>query len=100
MERCELPCPFSSVAKMCEICRFRPWLRRNLNGTVTNMSYLHADSHLGWRRSSRSIGTGDCVEAVSRLGEIAVRDSKDPAGPTLRYPVSAWRAFVGRLKES
>lgn len=64
------------------------------------MSYLHVDSHVAWRRSSRSIANGDCVEAVCWPEEIAVRDSKDPAGFILRYSVSAWRAFVTRLKES
>jgi uncharacterized protein DUF397 len=34
-----------------------------------------------WRRSSFSSSGGDCVE-LAAVG--AVRDSKDPAGPTLR----------------
>lgn len=33
-----------------------------------------------WRKSTRSQNTTDCVE-VSNLG--AVRDSKNPSGPTL-----------------
>jgi Domain of unknown function (DUF397) len=62
------------------------------------MSYLRAD--VAWRKSSHSIGNGDCVEAASRPGEVAVRDSNDREGPTLRYSISAWRVFVGRLKEA
>ncbi|MGH3909142.1 MAG: DUF397 domain-containing protein [Pseudonocardiaceae bacterium] len=40
-----------------------------------------------WRKSSRSGGGGECVE-VARLadGARAVRDSKNPTGPTLRFP--------------
>lgn len=37
---------------------------------------------LRWRRSSRSQNGADCVELAHTLD--AVRDSKDPAGPTLR----------------
>lgn len=33
-----------------------------------------------WRKSSFSGGTGQCVEVTPR----AVRDSKNPEGPTLR----------------
>ncbi|WP_203860502.1 DUF397 domain-containing protein [Plantactinospora mayteni] len=49
-----------------------------------------------WRKSSRS-GTngGECVEVADNLpGVVAVRDSKDPAGPVLTFGPAAWRAFV------
>jgi hypothetical protein len=64
------------------------------------MSSLSVDGHAAWRKSSYSIANGDCVEAVSRPGEVAVRDSKDPEGKILRYSVGAWRAFVAKLKQS
>jgi hypothetical protein len=35
---------------------------------------------VAWRKSSYSGGTGDCVE-LANVG--AVRDSKNPAGPTV-----------------
>jgi hypothetical protein len=62
------------------------------------MSSFIVGGHLEWRKSGHSIANGDCVEAASRLGEIAVRDSKDPDGPILQYSVSAWQAFVADLK--
>jgi Domain of unknown function (DUF397) len=32
--------------------------------------------------------------------EIAVRDSKDPAGPSLSFTPSAWRSFMARSRRS
>jgi hypothetical protein len=54
-----------------------------------------------WRKSTRSNGTGgDCVEVADNLpGVVGVRDSKDPAGPVLAFAPSAWRAFVGEVRE-
>ena len=49
---------------------------------------------LAWRKSQRSIGNGDCVEAAPMSGAIAVRDSKDPSGPVLAYSAESWRAFT------
>lgn len=47
-----------------------------------------------WRKSTRSSGTGQCVEVAFTGGIVAVRDSKDPAGPALTFEASQWRAFV------
>jgi Domain of unknown function (DUF397) len=54
----------------------------------------HADSR--WVKSSLSYANGDCVE-VARLpdGGIGIRDSKDTAGPVLRFTSSEWTAFIG-----
>ena len=61
------------------------------------------DIHLSraiWRKSTRSNNGGACVEVATNLpGIVAVRDSKDPEGPTLVVSASAWRAFVTGVRE-
>jgi hypothetical protein len=50
-----------------------------------------------WRKASYSSGNGGaCVEVARNLpGVVAVRDSKDPAGPALTFTPDQWRAFLG-----
>lgn len=52
-------------------------------------------SRTEWRKSRRSGGT-NCVEVASSGALTAVRDSKNPAGPVLAFPVSSWVEFVQR----
>jgi len=56
-------------------------------------------SRATWRKSSYSSQNGACVEVATGLpGVVAVRDSKDAAGPGLVIPAAEWRAFVRSLK--
>jgi hypothetical protein len=53
-----------------------------------------------WRKSSYSSGQGNCVEvSTSQPGTVAVRDSKDQAGPELLVDDHAWSAFVGGIQK-
>jgi len=55
-------------------------------------------SELAWRKALRSTGNGACVEVAPAGGLIAVRDSKDPDGPILRYTQAEWDAFLHGVK--
>jgi hypothetical protein len=60
---------------------------------------MTATSEASWRKSTRSNGTGTCVEVADSLpGRVFVRDSKDQTGPTLTFDPTAWRSFVQGLK--
>ncbi len=69
---------------------------------------------MDWRKSTWSMGNGDCLEARWRkasgsfsnsnyaevrvlAGTVDVRDSKDP-GPALSFAPAAWRAFLAGVK--
>jgi Domain of unknown function (DUF397) len=53
-----------------------------------------------WRTSSRCNAYGTCVE-IAHLsgGDIGVRDSKDTAGPVLRFTSAQWRGFVADVQD-
>lgn len=53
-----------------------------------------------WTKSSYSGGNGACVEVKSPVvQEIAVRDSKVPAGPSLTFVPDSWNAFVHEVSK-
>ena len=54
---------------------------------------------LPWRRSTRSGAAGHCVETAKVPNGMAVRDSKDQAGPVLMFPVSTWNEFIAAAKD-
>lgn len=60
-----------------------------------------------WRKSSFSSGNGGaCVEAAIVPGAhgdsgrmVALRDSKNPAGPVLVFTAAEWRAFTRGIRD-
>jgi hypothetical protein len=54
-----------------------------------------------WRKSRHSAHDGgNCVEVATVDGMIAVRDSKNPAQPTLVLAASTWKTFTSRIKSN
>lgn len=47
-----------------------------------------------WRKSTYSNADGNCVEVAIRPTAVAVRDSKNPAGPVLTFAAAEWREFL------
>ncbi|MGH3749653.1 MAG: DUF397 domain-containing protein [Micromonosporaceae bacterium] len=61
------------------------------------MSTHHTDlPHTAWHKASYSNGYGgDCIEvATLPHGHRALRDSKNPTGPTLTITPTHWTAFL------
>jgi len=51
-----------------------------------------------WRKSSYSIGNGNCVEAAAAHGEVIVRDTASPARGQLLFTAEAWDKFTAVIK--
>ncbi|MER6448927.1 DUF397 domain-containing protein [Streptomyces venezuelae] len=52
-----------------------------------------------WRRSSRSTGMNNCVEAAALNGGLlAVRDSKRTDGPAVLFTGPAWTGFLASVR--
>ena len=52
----------------------------------------------GWRTSSRTAGSGQCVEVARVPGLVAVRDSKAPGQGRLLLPADSWTRFLIRCR--
>ena len=50
-----------------------------------------------WRKSIHS-GDGECVEVALVEDAVGVRDSKNPAGPSLVFTTGEWSAFIKGVK--
>ncbi|MEV6125599.1 DUF397 domain-containing protein [Streptomyces violaceusniger] len=56
---------------------------------------------LVFRKSSYSGGEEECFEVATNVPRtVAVRDSKNPGGPILRFTPAAWADFQGALTQN
>ncbi|MFI6934206.1 DUF397 domain-containing protein [Streptomyces sp. NPDC050287] len=67
---------------------------------VASVNDLH---DVRWLRSSYSTGANNCVETTRPstgdwAGLLAVRDSKDPAGPALLFSPESWAGFTAAFR--
>ncbi|MET7452823.1 DUF397 domain-containing protein [Streptomyces sp. NPDC005574] len=67
---------------------------------VPSSTALHT---VRWLRSSYSTGANNCVETARPTtgpgaGLLAVRDSKDPAGPALLFSPESWTDFTAGVR--
>ena len=72
---------------------------RALPRNVPSSIELHG---VRWLRSSYSTGANNCVETARPdsapwAGLLAVRDSKDPAGPALLFSPGSWAGFTAAV---
>jgi uncharacterized protein DUF397 len=70
------------------------WRKSSYSGSQSNC----VEVAVVWRKSSYSGTQTNCVEAAEFGHVVAVRDSKDPAGPTLTFSPAAWTSFVATLE--
>ena len=66
------------------------WRKSSHSGTDTNC----VEVAVVWHKSSYSGSQSNCVQVTGLGHVVAVRDSKDPAGPALAFSSAAWASFV------
>ena len=56
------------------------------------------NQYTDWRKASYSNGSGQCVEAASDAGTVAVRDTTNRDGGTLVFGAHVWQDFIVGLR--
>lgn len=56
------------------------------------------NTYTDWRKASYSNGSGQCVEAASNAGTVAVRDTANRDGRALTFGAEAWERFTASLR--
>jgi hypothetical protein len=56
------------------------------------------NTYENWRKASYSNGSGQCVEAASSAGTVAVRDTANRGGGTLAFSTEDWERFTASVR--
>jgi hypothetical protein len=73
--------------------------RGNVRSTTLSSRRERPGSSSYWIKSSLSYANGNCVEVATLPGgEIGVRNSRNSAGPVLRFTSDEWHAFLGGVR--
>ena len=68
-------------------------------GTTVSSPLKRPGSGSFWIKSSLSYANGNCVEVADLPGgAIGIRNSRDSAGPVLRFTPEEWHAFLGGVR--
>jgi len=62
------------------------------------MSSSNAKTATEWRKSSWSVGDGNCVEVTTVNSAVLIRDSKNPSGCALAVTVTEWHSWTRTIK--
>jgi hypothetical protein len=54
---------------------------------------------LAWRKARASHAANNCVEVAPVDGMVALRHSKSPEGPVIKYTAAEWDAFLDGAKK-
>lgn len=68
------------------------WRKSSHSGTEANCV------EIAWRKSSYSGTETNCVEIAFVPAAVAVRDSKNPNGPTMAVEPNTFRAFLDTIR--
>ncbi|MER5389819.1 DUF397 domain-containing protein [Saccharopolyspora sp. NPDC002686] len=77
--------------------RWRKSSRSMNQGACVEVAFVDQRALAEWRKSSYSDDGADCVEVAGGDGVVAARDSKDPGGPVLVFSQARWAAFLAGL---
>jgi len=65
---------------------------------INRETQSYPDNHI-WRKSSKSMSDGHCVEVGLAGQYVLLRDSKNPIGPGLAVNALAWNSLIQEIKQ-